>query len=67
MNNYKITVPNIIKIHKSPKKFCLFNVKDNAMTNIKLTNDIKRYHKQYDDMYTTARLKEQINSKLTIY
>ena len=67
MKSYKITVPNIVKIYKTPKNFCLFNVdKDNSIIDIKLTDDIKRYHKQYDEMYTTTRLIKEIENKLTI-
>ena len=64
MNKYKINFLDLCKLYQSNKTFCLFDIKDNAVKNILLTNDLRRYRNQRQEFRVIDILKTEINKNL---
>ncbi len=63
--NYKINITRMLLIMLSKKDFILFNLdeKNTKIVNYKLTNDLKRYRKQYKNFRLLDIVKkENINT-----
>ena len=58
MHTIKINILDAIKISNTKKDFFLYDIdKDNKVTRFKLTNDLIRYRKSYDNFVLTEVIK----------
>lgn len=64
MNKYKINFLDLCKVYQSNKTFALFNIKNNSIKDIILTNDLNRYRNLRDQFRVIDILKTEINKNL---
>ena len=66
--NYKINITRMVLILLSRKDFILFNLDDNKtkVTTYKLTNDLKRYRKDYQNFRLLDIVKKQNINKIKL-
>ena len=66
--NYKINITRMVLILLSRKDFILFNLDDNntRVTSYKLTNDLKRYRKDYQNFRLLDIVKKQNINKIKL-
>jgi hypothetical protein len=61
----KINTYNRINIINSKKDFILFNLnKDGSLKSFKLTNDLQRYKKKYDNFRVLSCIKNELKQQL---
>ena len=66
--NYKINITRMVLILLSKKDFILFNLNDNKtkVTSYKLTNDLKRYRKDYENFRLLDLVKKDNINKIKL-
>ncbi len=64
-NNYKISIPLLIKLSKTKKTFICFNVENNKIKEFVLTNDLIRFRNRYNTFKLVEIIKPKLN-KLSI-
>ena len=66
--NYRINITRMVLILLSRKDFILFNLDDNntKVTSYKLTNDLKRYRKDYENFRLLDIVKKQNINKIKL-
>jgi len=66
--NYRINITRMVLILLSRKDFFLFNLNDNKtkVTSYKLTNDLKRYRKDYENFRLLDIVKKQNINKIKL-
>ena len=66
--NYRINITRMVLILLSRKDFFLFNLNDSKtkVTSYKLTNDLKRYRKDYENFRLLDIVKKQNINKIKL-
>ena len=64
MNNYKISFLDMCKLYQTKKTFALFDIKNNTVKNIILTDDLRRHRAKRQQFRVIDILKTEINKNL---